>query len=123
MSSRIRSDFGTLADRAKAMATTTAPSSNSPTHDLTPPEFTPTAAELRDALPVDPLPTENEEHVDRLATPCHVWVDGTQAGLLLGWRKYPRRAQVVWFARIFWCPVDSPAATLAWVPAHRVTRA
>lgn len=105
------SSFGSLGDRAAGAS-------------CQPPGGDPTDLLESTAPPaVDALPHDDEIHEDRLVTPCHVFVDG-HAGLLLGWRQYPRRATQVWFGRVFWCPPEFPqAASLEWVPASRIARA
>ncbi len=82
------------------------------------PPPTPPAGRILDALP-----NEDENHVDREVPAQHVWVNGQEAGLLVGWRKYPDRVCVRWFARVFWCPPNAPYALLSWIPAAQVTKA
>lgn len=104
MSSRTRSDFGTLADRTAAPPAGIAPAPTSAAHGS---EAAGTPTHSPDALPDDSVP--------RIVDARHVWVDGGHAGLLLAWRRLG-----VWQGRVFWCPPDAPEPALDWIDQQRL---
>lgn len=91
MSSRTRSDFGTLGERTEA-----------------------TPDSLGTTTPLAEPGTPDLPQV-RVVDARHVWVDGRHAGLLLAWRRLG-----VWQGRVFWCPPDAPEPALDWIDQERL---
>lgn len=102
MSSRTRSDFGTLGDR---VASTTLRGQLSGSEG-----GNPTPAPSSASGPVEPYSVEAR----------HVWLDGQHAGLLVGWQ----RPGSEWLGQVVWAPAEHPHHVVVdWIASSRLRQA
>lgn len=75
------------------------------------------AGETSEPAPVPESGVVDGQGERREVQTCHVWVDGTHAGILTSWW----RPTTVWFGEVAWTPPDQPGAVaLDWVEASRL---